>query len=317
MRGWASIMTTMTELRPASAPTVTRICTIAIGVSHPVAGGAAGRGLDRDDERCRLIQHGLVRHEADHDARHEHVEDGAHGKRAEDATGHVPLRVLRLLRGRSRPRRIRCRQRRSHPPRASTPLQPYSPKVPVFSGMNGCQFAGTMKNAPAPITISTTATLMTTMTELTVADSLTPKMSSAVTATVTSTAGRLNTAVTGSPPATATTRPRCGAQRGWETQAQLAEQRDEIARPADGHRRGTERVLEDQIPADDPGDELAERGVAIGVGRAGDRNARRELRIAERRQHARRAPPAPSTGRWPVPRWRRRPARSGRRCRCR
>jgi hypothetical protein len=31
------------------------------------------------------------------------------------------------------------------------PLQPYSPKRPVFSGTKGCQFAGTMKKAPAPM----------------------------------------------------------------------------------------------------------------------------------------------------------------------
>src|SRR5262249_53019930 len=87
------------------------------------------------------------------------------------------------------------------------PLQPYSPKFPLFGGMNGCQFAGSMNIAPVPITVSTTPSLSTTMTALTVADSLTPKMSSAVTAAVTSTAGRLNTAVTGSAPATCTTVP--------------------------------------------------------------------------------------------------------------
>src|SRR3954453_21644518 len=73
--------------------------------------------------------------------------------------------------------------------------------------MKGCQFAGTMKKAPPPITISTTATLITTITALTDADSRTPTISSAVTATVIRTAGTLKTAVTGSPPATATTVP--------------------------------------------------------------------------------------------------------------
>src|SRR5262245_6183904 len=87
------------------------------------------------------------------------------------------------------------------------PLQPNSPNEPVFSGMNGCQLAELTKNAPAPMTMSTTATLITTMAALTEADSLTPTMSSAVTATVTKTAGRLKTAVTGSAPATCTTVP--------------------------------------------------------------------------------------------------------------
>ncbi len=67
--------------------------------------------------------------------------------------------------------------------------------------MNGCQFAGWMNSAPAPMTTSTIATLMTTMTAFTVADSLTPTTSSAVTATVMRTAGRLKTAtVAGMPP---------------------------------------------------------------------------------------------------------------------
>ena len=61
--------------------------------------------------------------------------------------------------------------------------------------MNGCQFSVSMNSAPAPMTISTIATLMTTMTAFTVADSLTPTMRSAVTATVIRTAGRLKTAV--------------------------------------------------------------------------------------------------------------------------
>ena len=49
------------------------------------------------------------------------------------------------------------------------------------------------------MTMSTTATLITTMTAFTVADSLTPIMSSRVTAIVMRTAGRLNTAVVPTP----------------------------------------------------------------------------------------------------------------------
>jgi hypothetical protein len=51
------------------------------------------------------------------------------------------------------------------------------------------------------------ATLMTTTAALTVADSLTPRTSNAVTATVTSTAGKLKIAVTDEPSASATTVP--------------------------------------------------------------------------------------------------------------
>ena len=56
---------------------------------------------------------------------------------------------------------------------------------------------------------------------------------------------------------------------------------DEVAGPAHRDRRGAERVLEDQVPADDPGEELAERGVGVGVCAAGDRDHRRELGVAE------------------------------------
>ena len=58
-------------------------------------------------------------------------------------------------------------------------------------------------------------------------------------------------------------------------------QRDEVPRPAHRHRRGGKEVLEDQVPADDPGDELAHGGVAVGVRRPGDRDHRRELGVAE------------------------------------
>ena len=40
-------------------------------------------------------------------------------------------------------------------------------------------------------------------------------------------------------------------------------------------------VLEDEVPADDPGDELAEGGVGVGVGGAGDGDHAGELGVAE------------------------------------
>src|SRR5215471_6597707 len=61
----------------------------------------------------------------------------------------------------------------------------------------------------------------------------------------------------------------------------------EMRRPAmRDHARG-DGVLEDKIPSDDPRKELAERGVRICVRRPGHRRHRRELRVAERREHAR------------------------------
>ena len=55
-----------------------------------------------------------------------------------------------------------------------------------------------------------------------------------------------------------------------------------VPAPADGDRRDRDAVLEDQVPADDPGDELAERRVAVGVGRAGDRDRRGQLGVGQR-----------------------------------
>ena len=55
----------------------------------------------------------------------------------------------------------------------------------------------------------------------------------------------------------------------------------EVLAPRDCDRGGANRVLQDEIPADDPGDELTHGGVGIGVGAARDRNHGREFRIAE------------------------------------
>src|SRR6187402_1569394 len=72
------------------------------------------------------------------------------------------------------------------------PSQPNWFSTPVGSGMNGCQLAGLMKNAPTTMNRMITETLIATMMLLTVADSETPITSSTVTASVMNTAGRLN-----------------------------------------------------------------------------------------------------------------------------
>ena len=63
--------------------------------------------------------------------------------------------------------------------------------------------------------------------------------------------------------------------------AKVVEEADNIARPADGDRGGAKCIFEDQVPADDPGDELAHGRIGIGVGTAGDRDGRGHLRVAE------------------------------------
>ena len=69
--------------------------------------------------------------------------------------------------------------------------------------------------------------------------------------------------------------------------AEALEQALHVARPADRHRHRSDRVFEDEVPADHPRHNLTQRGVGIGVRTAGDRDHRRELGVAERRECAR------------------------------
>ena len=84
-------------------------------------------------------------------------------------------------------------------------------------------------------------------------------------------------------------RPIAGRQPGWQIAMPKPEQRVEVVAPRDRDRDVADGVFEDQIPADDPRDELTERRVRVGVGASGLRNHRRQLRVAERRERARHA----------------------------
>ena len=72
----------------------------------------------------------------------------------------------------------------------------------------------------------------------------------------------------------------------WNAQAEPFEHRFSVLAPRDRHGRRADRVLEHQVPADDPRDELAHRRVGVGVGAAGDGNHRRELGVAEAGERA-------------------------------
>ena len=78
---------------------------------------------------------------------------------------------------------------------------------------------------------------------------------------------------------------RSRARRACET-PKWRQQLAEVARPADRHPDVAHRVLDDQVPADDPGHQLAQRGIGVGVGRARDRHHGGELGVAERREAA-------------------------------
>jgi hypothetical protein len=81
-------------------------------------------------------------------------------------------------------------------------------------------------------------------------------------------------------------RGRLAGDRRRQRDPEVAQQLVEVARPADRHGRRAEGEFEDEVPADDPGHELAEGGVGERVGRAGDRHGGGELRVAERGQPA-------------------------------
>ena len=68
--------------------------------------------------------------------------------------------------------------------------------------------------------------------------------------------------------------------------AQVAQKAHDIARPADGDCRRAKRIFEDQVPADDPGDEFAHGRIGIGVGAPSDWDGGRHFRVAKTRKRA-------------------------------
>ena len=67
----------------------------------------------------------------------------------------------------------------------------------------------------------------------------------------------------------------------WNAQAEPVEHAIGVFAPGDGDGRRSDGIFENQIPADDPRDELAHGRVRIGVGAAGDGNHRRELGVTK------------------------------------
>ena len=63
--------------------------------------------------------------------------------------------------------------------------------------------------------------------------------------------------------------------------AEPVEQIDDVGGEADADAHVGEGVFEDQVPADDPGDQFAEGGVGVGVGRAGDGDHGGDFGVAE------------------------------------
>ena len=65
-----------------------------------------------------------------------------------------------------------------------------------------------------------------------------------------------------------------------QREAEVAQQPDQIVRPADRDGCGADRVFEHEIPADDPREKFAHGGVGVGIGAAGDRDHGGEFAVA-------------------------------------
>ena len=77
-----------------------------------------------------------------------------------------------------------------------------------------------------------------------------------------------------------------GRQLRRNAKAQGLKQRHQIAAPSSRHRCRSHGILDDQVPADDPGENFAERGVPVRVGGPGNRNQRGEFGVAQTRKDA-------------------------------
>src|SRR5271157_2117646 len=66
-----------------------------------------------------------------------------------------------------------------------------------------------------------------------------------------------------------------------DVDAKVLQEADEVAAPTGGDGRRAESVFQDEVPADDPGEEFAQGRVAVRVSRSGDGNQRGEFGIAQ------------------------------------
>ena len=75
-------------------------------------------------------------------------------------------------------------------------------------------------------------------------------------------------------------------QGGRHRNAEILEEAHDVTRPSDRHCGRAQRIFEDQVPADDPGDDLAHRRIGVGVGTPGDRNGRGHFCVTQPRKGA-------------------------------
>ena len=126
---------------------------------------------------------------------------------------------------------------------------------------------------------SSTVSLISTMTLLTRADSLTPATSSRVTAKIPDGTDQIDARLDAQH-TTVQLQRGCG-QFLRQHHAKIPEQGGDVPRPARGHGRSCHAIFEQQQPAHRPGHHLAERDVGVRIGGTGHGNRRSELRVTQ------------------------------------
>jgi hypothetical protein len=72
----------------------------------------------------------------------------------------------------------------------------------------------------------------------------------------------------------------------WNADAEVLQKADKVPSPSRSHGSRAERIFQDQVPANDPGKNLTQGGIAIGISRAGNGNQGSEFGIAQPGEHA-------------------------------
>ena len=148
--------------------------------------------------------------------------------------------------------------------------------------MNGCQLPVFTEPAAAKTNTRIATILMMTMTLFARALSRTPRTRIQVSTMITSSAGTLKIAARELP----SDNHRLGKLLRQVESEQRVQNVIEVCRESDRDSHVRNRVLEDEVPADDPGKYLAERRVGVGIRASRNRNHGGELGVAERRKTA-------------------------------
>ena len=168
-------------------------------------------------------------------------------------------------------------------PKRLRPAQP--------NGANGCQLAVLTKKAPAMMTSSTTATLIATIALLKRALSRMPITRTVVRDRNDDQRRQVEPGAAGRKMALLVKQEGRIGQDVRHVQVENPDKILKVLRPAVRDGGGSDGVFEDEVPADDPGEHLAQRDIGVRVRRPGYRRHRRELRIAEGGEDAGRARP--------------------------